>query len=334
MKKMELLIWGRGIKFSLLKDRFIDMSSVIGFVDNDKSLDAYLDRPIYAPEQINSLEYDALIVASNSTEAIYRQCIEEGIELSKTIFLYRNWQLQPLNDTYDLMEKVFGKEFTCFHKRKYHVVNAPTVDETDYDLTSEYITDRLFIDDYVRIRSMLMAAKEITENNIIGDIAELGVFRGDFAVNLNRAFSKRRLWLFDTFDGFDKKEANSEKHQGTINETYIKAFERTQEEIVKKRMPYPKRVIIRKGFFPDSLEGLEERFAFVSIDVDLEESTLSGLEYFYPRLSEGGYIFLHDYNYGYFQKVKKAVLEYEMRIGTRLAKVPICDYDGTLVITK
>lgn len=331
---MKLLVWGKGIKFSLLKDRFINMEEVIGFVDNNKSENEYLGKPVYLPEDIKKTDYDALIVASNSTEAIYKQCLNVGIDLSKTIFIYRNWTMNPLNDTSGLAEKIFGKEFAEFQRGKYHVINAPTVDETDYLLTKGYETDRLYIDDYVRIRTMLMVAKEINDNNISGDIAELGVFRGDFAVNLNRAFHDRTLWLFDTFGGFEKKEANKEEKQGTVNSSYIEAFEKTQDEKVLARMPYPENVRVKKGFFPESLDGLDGKFSFVSIDVDFEESTLAGLEYFYPRLSSGGYIFLHDYNYGYFDKVRRAVMRYEAEHGLKLAKVPLCDYDGTLVITK
>lgn len=70
------------------------------------------------------------------------------------------------------------------------------------------------------------------------------------------------------------------------------------------------------------------------MDVAFEESTLKGLEYFYPRLSVWGYIFIHDYNYGYFDCVKNAVDMYEKKYGISLCKFPICDACGTLVVTK
>ncbi len=54
--------------------------------------------------------------------------------------------------------------------------------------------------------------------------------------------------------------------------------------------------IIKQGFFPESLGGLEDTFAFVSIDVDFEDSIYEELRYFYPRKEKGGYIFVHDYN--------------------------------------
>ena len=88
-----------------------------------------------------------------------------------------------------------------------------------------------------------------------------------------------------------------------------------------------------KGYFPESLNGLEEQFAFVSIDVDFEDSIYDGLTYFYPRLMEGGYIFIHDYNSLKLKGVKRAVERYEAEFG-KICKVPIPDINGTVIITK
>lgn len=72
---------------------------------------------------------------------------------------------------------------------------------------------------------------------------------------------------------------------------------------------------------------------FVSIDVDLEQPIYDGLDFFYPRLEKGGYIFIHDYN-GPLLGVERAVDRYERGNGIMLCKVPICDVEGSLVITK
>ena len=77
-----------------------------------------------------------------------------------------------------------------------------------------------------------------------------------------------------------------------------------------------------------------ERFALVSLDVDLEESTLAGLRWFYPRLNACGYLLLHDYNAPRLPGVKKALLRYEAERGQRIPAVPLCDVNGTLVLCK
>ena len=42
------------------------------------------------------------------------------------------------------------------------------------------------------------------KNNIHGDVAECGVYRGWFASVINDSFPNETLWLFDTFSGFDE----------------------------------------------------------------------------------------------------------------------------------
>ena len=79
-------------------------------------------------------------------------------------------------------------------------------------------------------------------------------------------------------------------------------------------------------------------FAFVSIDPDLYEPALAGLEFFYPRLSEGGAIIMHDYGNAQFKGVRQAVKEYDQKLiamGEKPLKlVPLGDLHGSCVIVK
>lgn len=79
--------------------------------------------------------------------------------------------------------------------------------------------------------------------------------------------------------------------------------------------------------------NIEERFAFVSIDVDFGESIYQGIKYFYPRLNEGGYIFVHDYN-SRLTGVREAIGRYEVENAIHICKIPLCDMNGTLIIIK
>ncbi len=81
------------------------------------------------------------------------------------------------------------------------------------------------------------------------------------------------------------------------------------------------------------MKCLGEQFEFVLIDVDFEKSIYEGLKYFFPRLSTGGYIFVHDYNSSLLG-VERAVDRFEKEIGISLCKMPLCDANGTLVIMK
>ena len=115
----------------------------------------------------------------------------------------------------------------------------------------------------------------------------------------------------------------------------MEAHRRTDEERVLALLPHPERAKIRKGFFPGTAAGLEHlRFALVSLDADLEESTLQGLRWFWPRLSPGGALLLHDWGNPRLPGVARALARYEQELGRALPAVPLCDRCGTLVLTK
>jgi O-methyltransferase len=66
----------------------------------------------------------------------------------------------------------------------------------------------------------------------------------------------------------------------------IQDFSRTNVELVLHKMKYKENCIIKKGFFPETAKGLEDTFAFVSIDADLYEPIYNGLIYLYMILLE------------------------------------------------
>ena len=173
---------------------------------------------------------------------------------------------------------------------------------------------------------------EIKRNYIQGATAELGVFQGEFAQYINLAFMDRNIYLFDTFSGFDEEELAKETI-GYERDTNRAVHENTNVELVIRKMKYPEKVIVRKGLFPATAEGLDEKFAFVSLDCDWEESLYQGLKYFYPRLNHGGYIMVHDYNNS-LTCAQKAISRYEAELGHLMCKVPICDAEGSIVLTK
>ena len=163
-------------------------------------------------------------------------------------------------------------------------------------------------------------------DGVPGAAAELGVYRGQFARCVNRLLPDRTLYLFDSFQGFDQAAGAGEAIQA--------AHEKTSAEQVLAVMPNPERVVLKPGFFPESLEGLEETFCFVSLDVDFEPATLAGLRYFWPRLSPGGYLMLHDWGNPGLPGPALALARYQAELGRRLPAAPIPDLNGTLVLCK
>lgn len=164
-------------------------------------------------------------------------------------------------------------------------------------------------------------------------MAEVGAFRGEFAQYINEAFPDKKCYLFDTFEGFEANEALREMKDGNCTEAFVQAYKDTNVGTVLSRMKHLDTIEIKQGFFPESLDGMEDTFAFVSLDVDFEDSIYEGLKYFYPRMEKGGYIFVHDYISSLFG-VEKAIDRYEAEQGEILSKMPLCDANGTLVIMK
>jgi len=73
--------------------------------------------------------------------------------------------------------------------------------------------------------------------------------------------------------------------------------------------------------------------AEAGVDMDLYQSTLDGIRFFYPRMTSGGYLMLHDYNTTLFKGAKAAVEEAEREFG-RFFCMPLPDQGGSLVILK
>jgi O-methyltransferase len=218
---------------------------------------------------------------------------------------------------------LFNKTFS----KRFSVAICSSMSQIMGRKRSEYV----YGEDIIRYSSLELVSQEIYDKEIKGNVAELGVYRGDFAQYINVAFPDRKLYLFDTFEGFNKKDVVKDKLGNYVGKVHD--FSKTNVDIVLKKMKYKENCIVRKGYFPETAEGLEDSFVFVSIDTDLYEPIYNGLKYFYPRLTKGGYIFVHDYNnieqYG---GTRAAVKKYcdENKIGY----FPLSDIAGSAVIVK
>lgn len=198
----------------------------------------------------------------------------------------------------------------------------------------DYLQRRRNIDknyfDYIRLSTLELVSNEINMKGLTGNVAELGVYKGKFARYINKYFPERTLYLFDTFEGFDNRDVAREKKENFSSGE--QDFSDTSVTGVLNLMPFPAKCRPVKGFFPESAAGLEDKFVFVSLDADLYEPIYSGLQFFYPRLVKGGYIFIHDYNNDLYRGAGKAVRQFcsEQNIGF----MPLPDSGGSAVIAK
>jgi len=198
------------------------------------------------------------------------------------------------------------------------------------EFNSSFKQELAFNLDFVRYTTLELCVNEIKTNNVLGNIAELGVYKGEFAKRLNQLFPERKLYLFDTFEGFHHNDISTEKQSNFSSGE--QDFSDTSVELVLSKMKYRENCIVKKGYFPESASGVEDRFCFVSLDTDLYEPILSGLQFFYPRLQPKGYIFVHDFNNDLYKGARKAVVEF--CTANNIGYLPIPDSGGTAIITK
>jgi O-methyltransferase len=151
------------------------------------------------------------------------------------------------------------------------------------EIVTSWSTQTMGVDEAYLIRSAVLATAKVD-----GDLAEVGVFRGGTARVICEAKGNRPLHLFDTFEGLPEP--------GQIDTAFRKGEYACSLERVKAFLTDCPAVEYYKGRFPGTASSLGNRaFSFVHLDVDLYESTREALEFFYPRLQQGGIIVSHDY---------------------------------------
>lgn len=195
--------------------------------------------------------------------------------------------------------------------------------------------------DYVRYREIELLAEELKRAHVSGAVAEVGVEFGYTSEVLNRTFPDSKLYLYDSFDGFDDAAVAEEHEKFGLPLDFSENWGLRRPEpdvcrqLVLRRLPNRENAVIRQGCFPNTAyeNDCDVVFAFVVLDVDLYRTTLEGVEFFWPRLAEGGYLMIHDYNSDHLKGIYDAVADAEKKFG-RFIRVPIPDEGGSLVIQK
>jgi O-methyltransferase len=121
-------------------------------------------------------------------------------------------------------------------------------------------------------------------------IAEVGCFMGGSSKIICEAKGNKEFNVFDTFEGLpelNKIDDGGQFQKGQYSASY---------EFVKEYLGKYQNVFLHKGYFPDSAGPIENKtFSFVHLDLDLYESTLASLNFFYPRLVKGAVLISHDF---------------------------------------
>lgn len=322
--KKKLLLFGTG---SGLKDILsilpAEKAEVIALCDNNEAKhgNTIYDYKVIAPKDITNYTFDYIINTTQATDAVKEQLKELRVPENKIL------SLNPGNNSQ--IHKQVNKDIQTMNSELGFKI--PEIGFSTMYLWPNDLNNVTSSGDYVRYMALKLVSEQIISRKLKGSIAELGVFKGDLAMTLNTLFSNRTLYLFDTFEGFSEKDIKVEDERN-FSVSSKTDFSDTSDKMVFERMPHKDKVKICKGYFPDTAKGIEDEFCFVSIDVDLYAPTLAGLEFFYPRLVKGGYIFIHDYNSKRYQGVKNIVDEFIVK--NNVCAMPIPDFAGSMVILK
>ena len=286
---LKVVIFGAGDLGQALYERIKHNSEVLFFVDNNHKNATDSSLDVLAPTALLACAFDLVYIAA-----------AEGLEE-----IYA--QLLDMGIPKHKINRVWGES------TRYEKNIAVTA----------------------RIRFLEQYAEHAYYHGIPGNVAECGVYRGEFAKEINRVFPDRKLYLFDTFEGFDQHDLNKEQEMNPrfdhLREWIdtVTDFSDTSIDIVVGKLPYPNQCVIKQGCFPETFTLEDDTFAFVNLDMDLYAPIKAGLELFYPRLSVGGVILVHDY-YSPTGGVNPAVDEFLH--ANQLSAIPVGDYKSVAVV--
>ena len=315
---MGIYVWGTGCGASELLERGMELHKITAFVDSFPMGEEFLGKPVLLPENLDVQDIDILIITARHADAIADRCGKLMIPAEKCLFLKNNTTLVDRNACCKGAGEILGE------KLLEKLIPQQRMIATPQQLADSELPEKDLRNDYVRMATLELLCRRL--ENVPGAAAELGVYRGFFARCINQLMPNRKLYLFDSFEGFGSDAQATEAFQAAHRNTAV--------DKVLAIMPHPEQVIVKPGFFPASLDGLEERFCLVSLDVDFFQTTLDGLRYFWPRLEKGGYLMLHDWGSPALPGVAEALRCYEEEVGSPIPSIPLCDVGGSLVLCK
>lgn len=130
-----------------------------------------------------------------------------------------------------------------------------------------------------------------------GDIIECGVWRGGFSIFLAKTFPKKKIWVSDSFSGFQPlNNANysylHERHQPNYDVSV--SLDQVKANF-KQFNVNENQVTFLPGYVKDTLPNCGiTNISLLRIDVDAYSATLEVLNELYDKVVTGGYIIFDD----------------------------------------
>jgi len=147
----------------------------------------------------------------------------------------------------------------------------------------------------------LLADQFLSVKDLPAAAADVGAYRGACSLVMRRLAPEKELHLFDTWSGNPHEDPLCHHRKGEWAADLAEC---------KKVVGSDARTHYHVGVFPESVNGESSaRFCFVVIDGDTYQTTKDAIAFFWPRLVEGGKLFIDDYDWQPCAGVRKAVDE-------------------------
>jgi len=168
-----------------------------------------------------------------------------------------------------------------------------------------------------RLDNLQMCVETVLRERIAGDLIETGVWRGGASIFMRgilkaHGITDRVVWAADSFEGLPPPNFEKYPREAAVDFSKHEALAVSLEEVRSNFARYgllDDQVRFLKGWFRDTLPGAPiARLAVARLDGDLYESTMDALTALYPKVSEGGYIIIDDYNS--FESCNIAVIDF------------------------
>lgn len=171
-----------------------------------------------------------------------------------------------------------------------------------------------------RMNNLQACIEQVLADGVPGDLIETGVWRGGATILMRgvlKAYgvTDRMVWVADSFEGLPTPDV--EQHPADAFWVPLAGWFAVDVETVRRNFAHygllDDQVRFLKGWFKDTLPSAPiTRLAVLRLDGDLYESIWDALTHLYPKLSEGGFAIIDDYN---LTSCRQAVHEYRTRHG-------------------
>lgn len=159
-----------------------------------------------------------------------------------------------------------------------------------------------------RLQVLLDYAKRCVE--LPGEFWEMGVYLGGSASVIGKIGREKPLRIFDSFEGVSEPGEKDAPVNYQEPDGPMWAGE-WHGDLRRALINIGRECIVHKGWIPETFKEvpLDAKCAFAHVDCDLYQPTKDSLEFILPRLAEGGYIAVDDFDYPRHPGIRKAIEE-------------------------